>query len=318
MGYASDKLEEIVRTGEVVALVAEAAPAEGANESPWPGLTFYRFERRVPLHWDTVGSLSLCVVAQGRKRVRIDGVDHHYDPFHYLVMSRRMRFQAEILEGSPTKPFLSLVLQMPPQLVTDVLHQMQQRSASLFRSRPRRPGRTVYVSPFDQTMTGVLHRFLQSLGSETDRAVLAPMYLREVVYRLLHADQCHRLVEEAAQGPDANPITAAIAFMRDHLHEPITITDVADEVCMSTSAFAHLFRETVGVSPYQFLKDHRLDAARAALVNEGCSVSEVAARVGYSSLSHFISQFKRRFGETPGAYAERLHEMSTLSLAEST
>jgi AraC-like DNA-binding protein len=309
---------ETVHKGEVVALLARSTPAEGANAAPWPGLTFYRFEKLIPLHWDSVGSLSLCLVAQGRKRVRIGSTDHFYDPFHYLVMSRGLRFQAEILRASPVMPFLSFVLQVPAGVAADIVSQLHRRSASLFPAdrRPRNP--SAYVTPIDQQMLEAVLRFLRALDDETERSVLAPMYLREIVYRLLHAEQRQRLIREAVGGVSRNPVTTAIEYMRRNLDQPLTVGDLADAACLSTSAFAHLFSETVGVSPYQFLRDLRLDAARSLLLREGVSVTEVAPRVGYSSLSHFINEFKRRYGETPRAYVESLQGLPTFSVAEST
>lgn len=57
------------------------------------------------------------MVAQGRKAVTVDGFTYRYDPFNYLVLSRGMRFEAEILEASIEKPFLSFVLQIDPAIV---------------------------------------------------------------------------------------------------------------------------------------------------------------------------------------------------------
>jgi len=74
---------------------------------------------------------------------------------------------------------------------------------------------------------------------------------------------------------------------------------------MSESAFAHLFKKCTSTSPYQFLKQMRFEYARDLLL-QNYTVSEVARRVGYTSLSHFISEFKRYFGETPRSYRQRL------------
>src|SRR2546427_1972661 len=116
--------EAVVLPDELVALVARQAISEGPTRAAWPGLTFYRFEQRVATHWDEVGSASLCMVVCGRKRLRIGSVNYFYDPFHYLVIKRGLRFQAEILQASPEHPFLSFVLQMQPDLISGVFHEM--------------------------------------------------------------------------------------------------------------------------------------------------------------------------------------------------
>jgi AraC-like DNA-binding protein len=82
---------------------------------------------------------------------------------------------------------------------------------------------------------------------------------------------------------------------------------------MSESAFAHLFKHCTGTSPYQFLKQLRLEHARGLLL-ENHTVSEAARHVGYSGLSHFITEFKRYFGETPRSYLQRLQGIDMFNL----
>ena len=84
----------------------------------------------------------------------------------------------------------------------------------------------------------------------------------------------------------------------------ITVADMAEQVSLSPSAFAHLFRDVTGKSPYQFVKELRLDRARELLIDGELPVAVVSKQVGYASSSHFISEFGRRFGMTPRAYQE--------------
>jgi hypothetical protein len=80
--------DDLVAAGDLAALVGRYAEAEGANQHVWPGLTFYRFSRPVPAHWDEV--------------------------------------EVEIIEASPHRPFLSFVLQIESAIVSDVLSAMHQ------------------------------------------------------------------------------------------------------------------------------------------------------------------------------------------------
>ncbi|MGQ0615953.1 MAG: AraC family transcriptional regulator [Acidimicrobiia bacterium] len=303
--------------GALVEAVARHTPVVGRNPSVWPGLTFYRFESPEAPQWDDVVSLALCVVVQGRKRVRVAGQDYFYDPFDYFVLSRGMRFEAEILEGSPGQPFLSLVLQVPPEVVQRVIADMREPTMALFQ-RPLPAAPAAYVAAADRNFTDALLRFLVGLETESDRRVLAPIYLHEMVYRVMQSEQCARLANAAVKESESNPITAAISYMREDLSRPVTVAELAEVVAMSQSAFAHLFKSVAGVSPYQFIKRLRLDRARAMLVEEGRSVSETAAAVGYASLSHFINEFKRHFGVTPGGYASLQSGVVPLSVSRAT
>jgi AraC-like DNA-binding protein len=305
--------------GELVASIARQALNEGPTHTIWPGLTFYRFEQRVATHWDGVSSASLCMVVQGRKRLRIGSVNYFYDPFHYLVIKRGLRFQEEILQASPERPFLSFVLQVQPDLVTGVYDEMNRLVPERARVEPPPPTPDVYVTALDQPLVDAVQRFLQALESESEseRSVLAPIYLREIVYRLLRSEQRAWLLESAGRKTQGNAITAAIAFMRQEMHQPLTVQDLAGAVSMSESGFAHMFKATTGVSPLQFLKQLRLEHAREYLLS-GSNVSETADSVGYASLSHFISEFKRHFGESPRAYAQRLRDLRVAAIRDTS
>src|SRR6202035_4357111 len=126
--------------------------------------------------------------------------------------------------------------------------------------------------------------------------------------------QRQRLLDAAVSETASNPVTQVITYIRGHLAEPLTVADLAERACLSPSAFAHLFRDVSGMSPYQFIKSLRLDRARDLLVCENMNVSEVARSVGYSSLSHFINEFKRHFGVTPRAYADAQRDVVPLRM----
>ena len=317
---ASGYLPSPTNSGDLIAELAARAPKVGANTGLWPGLTIYRFTGPVGPSWEEIQSLSLCIVAQGRKSVTVDGMTYRYDPFHYLVLGSHLHFQAEILEASVSRPFLSFVLQIDPALVRQVSSDMLERRTTAFRSRdaqaqPAEPG---CVSALDQDLLGVVLRFLRAVGTGTDRRVLAPLYLQEMVYRVLQREQYARLLSLAAAESASNPVSAVLEYVRSHLSEPLTVADMADLVRLSPSAFAHLFRDVTGRSPYQFVKEMRLDRARELLVDGDFTVARISKEVGYASVSHFISEFRGRFGVTPRAYydAHALHRELDTQRAE--
>jgi len=153
------------------------------------------------------------------------------------VLGSHLHFQAEILEASVGRPFLSFVLQIDPALVRQVSSDMLERRTTAFRSREAatRPTEQACVSALDQDLLGVVLRFLRSVGTGTDRRVLAPLYLQEMVYRV-QREQYARLLSLAAAESASNPISAVLEYVRGHLSEPLTVADMADLVRLSPSA----------------------------------------------------------------------------------
>jgi AraC-like DNA-binding protein len=297
-----------VTAGDLIAELSARAPDVGANTGAWPGLTIYRFTEPVGPTWEEIKSLSLCIVAQGRKAVTLEnGETYVYDPFHYLVLSHHLNFQAEILKASPAMPFLSFVLQIDPVVVRQVSSDMLERRTTSFRwhaENDRPPEQSAFVSALDQELLGAVLRFLRSFGTGADRRILGPLYLQEMVYRVLQREQYARLLAIAAAESASNPVSAVLEYIRAHFGEPLTVADMAELVSLSPSAFAHLFRDVTGRSPYQFLKEIRMDRARELLVDGQFGVARVSKEVGYASVSHFISEFRARFGATPRAYCD--------------
>src|SRR5271169_341883 len=166
----SGYLPNPVSSGELIAELAARAPKEGANTGIWPGLTIYRFTSPVGPTWEEIQSLSLCIVAQGRKAVTLDRQTYIYDPFRYLVLGSHLHFQAEVLEASISQPFLSLVLQIDPALVRQVSSDMLERRTTVFRSRESREAEALPVQPacisaMDTELLGVVMRFLHAVGT---------------------------------------------------------------------------------------------------------------------------------------------------------
>lgn len=301
-------LEFRITPGDLVAELKARTPKIGINEGLWPGLTMYRFDAPAVPMWEEVRELHLCVIAQGRKCVTTDGVKTFYDPLTYFAISDNLPFRTEIIEASPAKPFLSFGLQLDHELVRQVSSDIliERQTTAFTSSRPQTSTKPSFVSALDRDMMDAILRFLRSLSTGADRRILAPVYLKEIVYRALQAEQYSRLIERAASESQSNPVSAIIAYVHENLAEPLSVSDLAERAFMSPSAFSHLFRDVAGKSPYQFIKEMRLNKARELLIENENSITQISKSVGYRSTSHFINEFRDRYGMTPRACSDAL------------
>ena len=105
-------------------------------------------------------------------------------------------------------------------------------------------------------------------------------------------------------------VEQAISYMRDHLDQALSLNDVASVVAVSPRHFIRLFKQETNQPPMEFLINLRLDKARELLKTPGKRVTDVCCEVGYSSLSHFVRLFKRRFGVTPGRYGRSIRDQT--------
>jgi AraC family ethanolamine operon transcriptional activator len=96
-------------------------------------------------------------------------------------------------------------------------------------------------------------------------------------------------------------VDAAKAYMQSHIAEPITVADLCRELGVSRRTLQYAFAEVLGINPVAFLRAMRLNGVRRDLKRAppGERVHDVAARWGFWHLGHFVTDYRRMFGELP-------------------
>ncbi|ADF50477.1 MAG: AraC family transcriptional regulator [Zunongwangia sp.] len=84
--------------------------------------------------------------------------------------------------------------------------------------------------------------------------------------------------------------------------EPPSLQELSDEINLSLKKLKEGFKQIYGDSVYSFLFDYKMEYARKLLDSGEYNVNEVGLKVGYSTASHFIAAFKKKFGTTPKKY----------------
>lgn len=109
------------------------------------------------------------------------------------------------------------------------------------------------------------------------------------------------------QLPDraADPVSAAMSYIQNHLAQPISVPQLAAVVNLSPSHFSRLFRASTGFSPHTYIILRRIDAAKHLLLTTDLTVKEIACRTGYRSEVNFIVSFTGKVGLSPTAFRTR-------------
>ena len=93
-----------------------------------------------------------------------------------------------------------------------------------------------------------------------------------------------------------------LMLIGDDIQRQLVIGDLAQAVNLSPGRLAHLFKSEVGVSPQRFVNNIRLQKAKEMLENGVRCIKEIAAEVGFPSVSRFCRSFKTLYGSTPSEY----------------
>jgi len=103
----------------------------------------------------------------------------------------------------------------------------------------------------------------------------------------------------------------AVAFIKAHYAENISVLDIAEALSMSESHLSRVFRESMGCTLGEYITKHRIGIACELLQDVRLRVSEVAAQVGYSDSGYFSVSFRRIIGMSPNTYRAQLTDSMT-------
>jgi AraC-like DNA-binding protein len=134
------------------------------------------------------------------------------------------------------------------------------------------------------------------------------LYIKGKVYELfslyfnrsedVDTEQCPFLVDE----DNVRRIRQAKEIMIARMAEPPTLAQLSEEIRLPVRKLKEGFKQVYGDSVYSFLFDYKMDYARKMLETNKYNVNEVGLKIGYSTASHFITAFKKKYGTTPKKY----------------
>jgi AraC-like DNA-binding protein len=103
-------------------------------------------------------------------------------------------------------------------------------------------------------------------------------------------------------------IRKAKEIIISRMSEPPSLQELATEIGLNIKKLKEGFKQIYGDTVYSFLFDYKMEHSRRLLESNKYNVNEVGLQVGYSTASHFIAAFKKKFGTTPKQYVMSLNK----------
>ncbi len=273
-------------------LISEAL-ADNEVLRPAPGIVMYKTSQVTERFYD-VTRPACCMIAQGAKDIFFGGNSYRYDPDHYFLATMEMPVLGRIVEASQDNPFLALRVELDPGLVSSVMIE-----SGLPPVHKAKDDKVMGVSPTESGLLDAALRIARLVGSPRDLKVLTPLFVREVVYRLLVGDQGARLARMPFAAGNTERIAKALNMLRKDFDKPLNVEVLARELGMSPTRFFHYFKRFTDLSPLQFQKQLRLHEARRIMLDEDLDAATAGFKVGYSDASHFSRDYRKHFGLPP-------------------
>jgi AraC family transcriptional regulator len=106
-------------------------------------------------------------------------------------------------------------------------------------------------------------------------------------------------LREYADGLSSLRLKRAVEYINEHLGENLSLTTIAEQVDMSHYYFCRLFKQSVGVTPHQYLIQQRVEKSKSLLRQRELTIFDIAADCGFANPSHFAKCFRRYIGISP-------------------
>jgi AraC-like DNA-binding protein len=257
------------------------------------------------------------VMAQGQKRVDLGSTTFLYGGSRYLLTAVDLPIVSQIVEASADAPCLAMSLKLQMPVIRELLaHEeitVPEISAPGNHVVEDSPSDIRAMATGEATVEffGACCRLLDLLDHPQDIPFLSGLIQREIIYRILQTPAGARLRAIATLGDQSQRTSKAISWIRTNYAKPLKVEELAEVAGMGVSTLHHHFRALTAMSPLQYQKQLRLQAARTLMITDGLDAASAAFEVGYESPSQFNREYSRFFGQPPMRDVRTLRSAAT-------
>ena len=166
---------------------------------------------------------------------------------------------------------------------------------------------SIEILPCFATPDPLIHQFCIGLISELKSGELCcHLYVEHLLAALsIYLIRKYSAKSQSLRDPNGlskSKLQQAISYINEHLTENLSLKDIAKVVGMSPFYFTNLFKQSTGMTAYQYVIYHRIERAKKLLRTQELSIAEVSEQVGFMSQSHFSNVFRKHTNKSPKMY----------------
>ena len=248
---------------------------------------------------------SIVVIAQGRKQVNLGRNSFIYDASRFLLTAVDLPTVARVVEATKQAPCLALRLKLDMSMVRELLGREEIHVAEAPPDAP-----AMSTGETTPEFLSACCRLVDLLSTPQDIPFLGELIQREIIYRVLRSREGARLRAISTLGDQSHRTAKAVAWIAANYAKPLRVEDLAQVASMGISTLHHHFRMLTAMSPLQYQKQLRLQAARNLMLHSGFDAASAAFEVGYESPTQFSREYSRFFGQPPMKDIRALRSLS--------
>lgn len=157
------------------------------------------------------------------------------------------------------------------------------------------------ISIHDSRIEAIAHLFQAELDGDGIGETLYTESLMQVlvIHLLRHYCTLQPMIQPIVEKLPSPRLQSVLDYIHSYLDQPLHLAELAAVAGMSQYHFCRLFKQSIGVAPYQYVLQQRMEKAKELLQQEKYTIAEISLLVGCADQSRFAKHFKRHFGITP-------------------
>ena len=254
-----------------------------------------------------IDSPILASMLTGKKVMHLEGMpSFEFYPGESVVLPRNKNMIIDFPEATAENPTQCLALAIDPIKIKEVSNFFNENTIIGLEENGNwcldsKSFHLDNTNGIQQIVGRLIYLFTEGNKSKD---VFIDFTLKELIIRLLQTKARAALMDNGNVEAD-NRIAFAINYMKEHLTEKISIDKLVAKTSLSKSYFFKIFKNTLGLSPIDYLTIERIKFSKELMKSSNFQVAEIAYKSGFSSPSYFNKQFKKLENITPGAFMKQ-------------
>ena len=260
----------------------------------------YEASALVPLKFN---DLVVTSMLRGKKVMHLfDDPGFDYLPGETVVIPSNVEMKIDFPEATKNNPTQCLALAIDQAKISDTLHFLNERYPKEGNSQFWQLNYQNYFFYNNVELAATINKLIKECTSTSiTKDALADLTLQELLIRIIQT-QTAKAIDDGQFSDPKNPITPVVEFIRMNLKENISLKNLSDKACMSSTSFYRFFKRELGMSPIEFIIKEKLKCAKKLLKNPSIHINEVCYLSGFEDCNYFIRLIKKYEGITPKQY----------------
>ena len=239
----------------------------------------------------------------GKKVMHLDGLpSFNFFPGESLVLASRKQMVIDFPLASLESPTRCLALGIDEQKINDVVLNFNNQVTIENENNSWELDKNISHLTNNKAVNHLIKRLVYTFkNNNTSKDVLLDLMIQELIVRLLQTKAKSILISDHENMLNDTRIGMVIQFIKENLtNKDITVDMLAKKACMSTSHFHKKFKNTLGVSPIDYINSEKIKFSKKLIKEKkDFQISEIAFKSGFNNTSYFNRQFKKMELITP-------------------